>query len=201
MEVSARAHWGHFSSAGRVDSQRKENCTALISSKCPFYKYEYVPTMLLMELSVICHSLWQLLKSVKIIWVKCCRYGLPFNAGIQCEDKGKWTYLSLLLRNSFTSYSMYCAALNYTCSLTQEVYCCFLFSDALVHLEVKEHWGMTAPSGPTENAVRRISDALLKILPKQYHISPTQWHSLENKAKKSEGANQLKPNAQASRDR
>lgn len=24
-----------------------------------------------------------------------------------------------------------------------------------------------------------------KILPKQYHISPTQWHSLENKAKKS----------------
>lgn len=67
MEARARAYWGHFSSAGRVDSQRKRKCIALISSKCPFYKYEYVPTMLLMELSVICHSLWQLVRSVKII--------------------------------------------------------------------------------------------------------------------------------------
>lgn len=68
MEVRARAHWGHFSSAGRVDSHRKEKYTALISSKCPLYKYEYyVPAMLLMELFVICHSLWRLVRSVKII--------------------------------------------------------------------------------------------------------------------------------------
>ncbi len=67
MEVRARAHRGHFSSAVRVDSQRKEKCTALISSKCPLYKSEYVPTMLLMELFVICHSRWRLVRSVKII--------------------------------------------------------------------------------------------------------------------------------------
>lgn len=67
MEVRARAHWGYFSSAGRVDSQRKVKCTALISSKCPLYKYEYAPTMLLMELFVICHSLWRLARSVRII--------------------------------------------------------------------------------------------------------------------------------------
>lgn len=40
MEVRARAHWGYFSSAGRVDSQRKEKWTALISSKYLHYKYE-----------------------------------------------------------------------------------------------------------------------------------------------------------------
>ena len=67
MEIRARAHWGHFSSAGRVDSQRKEKCTVPIPFKCPFYKYEYVPTMPLMELFVICHLLWQLVRSVKII--------------------------------------------------------------------------------------------------------------------------------------
>lgn len=83
MEVRPRAHRGHFSGAGRVDSQRKEKWTALISSKCPLYKYEYVPTMLLMELFVICHSLLRLARSVKIIRVKCRRYGLPFNMGIQ----------------------------------------------------------------------------------------------------------------------
>ncbi len=57
---------------------------------------------------------------------------------------------------------IYTVLLNYSCSLTQEVYCCFLLSDALVHLEVEEHRGMTAPSGPTENRVRCISDTLLK---------------------------------------
>lgn len=160
MEVRARAHWGHFSSPGRVDRQRKEKWTALISSKCPLYKYEYVPTMLLMELFVICHSLWRLVRSGKIIWVKGCRYGLPFNLGIQWEDQIEWTCLSLLLKNSFTRYTV---LPNYSCSLTWEVYCCsVLLSDALVHLKVEEPWGMTAPSGPTENRVRCISDTLLK---------------------------------------
>lgn len=95
MEVRARAHWGHFSSPGRVDRQRKEKWTALISSKCPLYKYEYVPTVLLMELFVICHSLWRLVRSGKIIWVKGRRYGLPFNLGIQREDQREWTRLAL----------------------------------------------------------------------------------------------------------
>lgn len=154
--------------------------------------------MLLMELFVICHSLWWLVRRGKIIWVKGCRYGLPFNLGIQWRDKREWTYLSLHLnellhppKNVFPNYS-----------LTWEVYCCsLLFSDALVPLKVEEQWGMTAPGGSTQTE----SDALVihywQILPKQYHISATQWHSLENKAKKSKGANQLKPKAQASRDR
>lgn len=201
MEVRARAHWGHFSSAGRVDSQRKEKSTALIPSKCPFYKYEYVPTMLLMELSVICHSLWQLVVSVKIIWVKCSRYGLPFNAGIQWEMRGQRKVNLHRLALKELLHLIYTVLLNYSCSLTQGAYCCFLLSDTLVHLKVEEHRGMTAPRCPTENRVWCISNTLLKILPKQYHISPTQWHSLENKAKKSKGANQLRLNAQASRDR
>lgn len=52
---------------GRVDRQRKEKRTALISAKCPFYKYEYVPTMFLMELSVIRHSLQRQVRNGKII--------------------------------------------------------------------------------------------------------------------------------------
>lgn len=74
---------GSFCCAGREDGCRKEKCTALISSKCPLYKYGYVCTMLLMELSVLCHSNRRLVRSGKIIWVKGCRYSLAFNVGIQ----------------------------------------------------------------------------------------------------------------------
>lgn len=67
MEVRARAHWGHFLVQAGWTAREREKRTALISSKCPFYKYEYVPTMLLMELSVTCHSLCRLVSSVKIV--------------------------------------------------------------------------------------------------------------------------------------
>lgn len=91
----------------------------------------------------------------------------------------------LALRELF--HLIFAVLLNYCCSLTQEVRCCFLLPDALMHLEVEERRRTTAPSGPAEDTVRCISGTLLQIQPKQYHISPTQWHSLENKGKKERG--------------
>lgn len=79
MEVRPRAHWGHFSSPGRVDSGSKEKWAVLISSKClPSTKRSVCRHAFNGALCHTCHSLIPLVRS---------RYGLSFHLGIWREDK------------------------------------------------------------------------------------------------------------------
>lgn len=79
MEVRLRAHWGHFSSPGRVDSGSKEKWAVLISSKClPSTKRSVCRHAFNGALCHTCHSLIPLVRS---------RYGLSFHLWIWREDK------------------------------------------------------------------------------------------------------------------
>lgn len=118
------------------------------------YQHKHVPAVHLMELFVICHSLGGLVRCYNIIG-ESLLFDLP--------------ELLFVLEHWLKSI----AAAWPECSLISE----------------SESWGTVRPSSTQQSWVLPGQlDSLMmhyrKMLPKQYHISPTRWHSLENKAKR-----------------